>query len=339
MNSQPGSSDAARPVVGEHEARRAYMDSFYTMATTDDVLDYKWPTQRSLGNFVTTEETAPWVPALDLPPIPASPVVPVIGVAPSVKLQLAPLRKDAYRAAVDRQRTGHRTPGETGFGLTRNREKFAVPGSPAALAALRASSLANNTRRTSVAAQAGITAKADGESEAEDPAEMEETAAKIAAIMLNASAKSHLPDTKEEDVWREIFRACCDVGSTVFFPSDSDGDSARSEPPPAPSVTSSQATRDEQRAGVGALLDAAKASPSAIAQKLAEQPALRDALRSLAADGGGGVGGGGGGGGSSANGSVGRGGGGSVMADSLTEDEWVGFCDAVRDITKWNDFL
>jgi hypothetical protein len=164
---------------------------------------------------------------------------------------------------------------------------------------------------------------------------------------------------KEEEGWRELFRGCCPAGSFDPEPStpvseagdeasergsqgageDPDRAAARAAADatvtvsPQRFLTSSSLARREPRASVELLLAAAKCSSSHAAQKVAEHAPLVDALRALAA--------------SEAHddddhsryGSLASGGGVNGADGDLAEDEWVAFCDAVRDITKWNEFL
>lgn len=127
----------------------------------------------------------------------------------------------------------------------------------------------------------------------------------IAGMMFKAAGVQLLSGSmKEEEVWRQLFRNCCS-SSLLSVESPDPFEDPQAPPLAGKTLCDKICGCEENNESDKAIWDQIQSSPALRA--LRDQPALQDALI-------------------------------AINEGQLSGQEWVHFCDAVRDIVKWNEF-
>lgn len=280
----------------DQEARIRYMDEFKKNMDPDMVMSYRWPTDHMSpqSNSLEEEVESPkkFEPSQEYPdPFPENPTPPVTkSVAGTRKFNVIPFQSDGFTAAVDAQRAGSGAPGLCGLGLTRDKTKF------------------SNDTMTSSAQMAphisnikSVGSTRIGISFAEISPDTDEGTKGIAGMMFKVAGVQLLSGTmKEEERWRDVYRACLPPDSADPYEDGQD-----IEPLPGSDLSDKISLCEEGEMINESLLNNIENSPTL--QAIREQPALQDALA-------------------------------AINDGALSPNEWIHFCDAVRDIVKWNEF-
>jgi len=269
----------------DEEGMALYMKEFMGMSSTQ-VMAYRWPTEQTSSHSNNFEDD--WIP-MDYPAIPQEKAPKMNSVAGSRKFNVLPFEGDGFTSAVNAQRAGAGAPGLCGLGLTRDKSKFSTQ-----------ESNSNSTiPYLSSVKSAGSARMAPSFMETADP---ESDDKGIAGLMFKAAGVQLLSGTmKEEERWRDVYRACLDKEVDPF----EDAENKSNVSLPGNVLSDRIASFNEDPESNESLAMNIQKSPALRA--IRDHPALQDAL--------------------------------SVINDGdLAPNEWIHFCDAVRDIVKWNEF-
>ena len=212
---------------------------------------------------------------------------------------LKPLGGDRFASGVDQRRSGAASPGTFGLGLTRDRSRGL---------STQTVTTAFDLSLVTVAAVGGGVGPAAADEPADGPAlsaeeaANQQSAAMFGALMGQVAKKTEAaPLTEEEELWRLVHRSAAGpAAGTAGAATTPAGEEGDGV------ADLGTATAVELLAALGAI----SLGKSVAMQKLLAHPPLREALAGVAAG----------------------------EDGAITSTEWVAFCEALRDLAKWNEF-